>query len=155
MSVKLSLLQLDTYFLKEISYFLKGNLETIPEKITKTIPIKLGIKDITTPLNTENKEWRCELIIESADEGTELYKFKIVMVGFFKVHPNMTSQDAKILAESNCPAVLYSTAREIIATVTRRSPYPATLLPLVTFVKNLDNLEKPKLTKKVATKKVH
>lgn len=76
------------------------------------------------------------------------------MVGFFKTNSALSKSDAQKLAESNCPAVLYSTAREIVATLTRRSPYPAILLPLITFVKFDERLsETPKAKRKMLTKK--
>lgn len=138
MPATISHLQLDTYFLKEISYSLNDNLDSIPEKITVFEPIGLEITDHTNPLDIDPQAWRCELTIESSGEEANknpFYKFKIVMVGFFKVNPNLPSEQARILAETNCPAVLYSTSREVIATITRRSPYPVILLPLVTFIK--------------------
>lgn len=153
MSATLSHLQLNSYFLKEISYSIKDNLDKIPVVENKIEPIGLEIADITTPLDDEHQNWRCELIIQSpnnADSENDFYNFKIVMVGFFTVNPNLPPEQAKILAESNSPAVLYSTSREIIATITRRSPYPAVLLPLVTFVKVG---EKPKQAKKPTKKK--
>jgi preprotein translocase subunit SecB len=138
MPAKISPLQLDTYFLKEVSYSLIDSLEVVPERVTETKPIGLEISDITTPLADNPKAWRCELIVESAnpkEDGNQFYKFKIVLVGFFKTNPDLNDEQARIIAEANCPAVLYSTSREIIATLTRRSPFPATLLPLVTFIK--------------------
>ncbi len=144
MSATISHLQLETYFLKEISYAVKNDLYTIPEKVSEITPVGLEIADLTAPVEESDNAWRCELTIKSSDddEGNPYYNFRIVMVGFFKVHPELPTDYAQALAESNCPAVLYSTSREIIATVTRRSPYPAVLLPLVTFVKVA---EKPKL----------
>lgn len=139
MSATASLLQLDTYYLKELSYFLKDNLETKPDKANEDIEsVGLEISDVTTPYPEVNHKWRCELTIKSADDDKEanpFYTFQIVMVGFFNIDSSLSSETATMLAESNCPAVLYSTSREIIATVTRRSPYPAVLLPLVTFIK--------------------
>jgi len=145
-------LQLETYFLKEISYAVKNDLYTIPEKVSEITPVRLEIADLTAPVDESDNAWRCELTIKSSDddEGNPFYNFRIVMVGFFKVHPELPTDYAQALAESNCPAVLYSTSREIIATVTRRSPYPAVLLPLVTFVKVA---EKPKQVKKPIKKK--
>ncbi|MCW5962233.1 MAG: protein-export chaperone SecB [Pyrinomonadaceae bacterium] len=146
MPATVSHLQLLTYFLKEMHYSVKDGLEQIPEDVESIEPVGLEITDITIPTN-ENSDWRCELTIESADSETEsnpYYNFKIVMVGFFKTHPEMTKEHSKLLAETNCPAVLYSTSREIVATVTRRSPYPAVLLPLVTFVKTAELEKKPK-----------
>lgn len=152
MPATISHLQLETYFLKEISYAVKNDLNTIPEKVTEITPVGLEIADLTTPVDGSDNAWRCELVIKSSgdDEGNPFYNFKIVMVGFFKVYPDLPSDYAQALAESNCPAVLYSTSREIIATVTRRSPYPAVLLPLVTFVKLNEQL---KITKKPTKKK--
>lgn len=144
-----SFLQLDTYFLKEISYTVKNDLNTIPEKVSEIKSVNLEVSDLTTPIEETENAWRCELVIKSSEgktEGNPFYNFKIVMVGFFKVDSALPDETAKALAESNCPAVLYSTSREIIATVTRRSPYPAVLLPLVTFVKNLEQPKKKKRT---------
>ncbi len=152
MSATISHLQLETYFLKEISYAVKNDLYTIPEKVSEITPVGLEIADLTAPVDESDNAWRCELTIKSSDddEGNPFYNFRIVMVGFFKVHPELPTDYAQALAESNCPAVLYSTSREIIATVTRRSPYPAVLLPLVTFVKVAG---KPKQVKKPIKKK--
>lgn len=153
MSATISHLQLETYFLKEISYSVKDGLDMIPERVEVIEPVSLEIADLTTPLDKENNRWRCELTIESSDTETgknPFYNFRIVMVGFFKTNPDMSPEQAKLLAETNSPAVLYSTSREIIATVTRRSPYPAVLLPLVTFVKVG---EIPKKSKKPTKKK--
>lgn len=126
-------LQLDSYFLSELSYGLKDSLEARPQNAGGASTVAVEIADKTTTLNHSSHEWRCELIIQSKPEN-HTYDFRIVMVGFFRVDSKLDEANAKLLAEANCPAVLYSTSREIIATVTRRSPYPATLLPLVTFV---------------------
>ncbi len=153
MSATVSHLQLDTYFLKEISYSVKNDLQNIPEKVGEIKPIGLEVGDLTTPIEETDNAWRCELTINSSNDekdGNPFYNFRIVMVGFFRVHQDLPPEQAQILAETNCPAVLYSTSREIIATVTRRSPYPAILLPLVTFVKNL---EQPKKNRRTTKKK--
>lgn len=155
MPATISHLQLETYFLKEISYSLRNNLDTIPERISEIQPVELEITDLTTPIDESDNAWRCELVIKSSDEekeGNSFYDFRIVMVGFFKVHPGLPADYAQALAESNCPAVLYSTSREIIATVTRRSPYPAVLLPLVTFIKPKEEI--PKQKTKLVRKKI-
>lgn len=148
MSAIISNLQLETYFLKEISYSVKNSLDTIPERIGEIEPVGLEIANLTIPIDKTENSWRCELTIKSSDnekDNNPFYDFRIVMVGFFKTNLDLSPEQAQILAESNCPAVLYSTSREIIATVTRRSPYPAVLLPLVTFVKVA---KEPKPTKK-------
>ena len=131
-----SRLQLNSYYLKEIAYFLKDSLDKLPEKKTDTKTVELEITDLTTPLDQTGYRWRCELTIESSNpEKDHFYDFRIVMVGFFTVDSKVGKEMAQRLAETNGPAVLYSTSREIVATVTRRSPYPSTLLPTVTFIK--------------------
>lgn len=158
MSATLSHLQLETYFLSELSYSLKDNLETPPQKAKTRSTVEVEISDVTTPLGESGHDWRCELTINSKDEDQAFYDFRIVMVGFFKMDLTLNTETAKRLAETNCPAVLYSTSREIIATVTRRSPYPGTLLPLVTFLQLPEEVKPakpaivpPKKTPKKAT----
>jgi preprotein translocase subunit SecB len=156
-----SQLQLKTYFLKQLNYNIKDGLDKIPERIDEIDPIGLEVGDFTTIIDEKENLWRCELVIKSADSKPDkenFYDFNIVMVGFFKVNPELPSDQAEMLAANHCPAVLYSTSREIIATVTRRSPYPAILLPLVMFVKNIDvavDEVKPKTTRKTTKKKTN
>jgi len=133
MSATSSHLQLEGYFLKELEYSINNEMEQFPEKIENLEPPDLEVLDSTRLLDAGSNRWRCEVLIKSKDDYA--YDFKIVMVGFFAINPDLRADTQKLIAESNCPAVLYSAAREIIATVTRRSPYPGTVLPLVTFVK--------------------
>ena len=143
MPATLSSLQLETYFLKELSYFLKDSLDAVPDKKTDAKTVDLDISDLTVPLDAKGYKWRCELTIQAKNsEEKHFYDFKIVMIGFFAVDSKVEPERAKLIAETNAPAVLYSTSREIVATVTRRSPYPATLLPAVTFLQQPDKQKK-------------
>ena len=113
--------------------------------------MELEIADLTTLLDSDGYDWRCELTIKSTNtEKKHFYDFRIVIVGFFTVDRSLKAETAKLIAETNAPAVLYSTSREIVATVTRRSPYPGTLLPAVTFVKEI---VEPKRIKKTTRQK--
>lgn len=146
MSATLSRLQLKNYFLKELSYFLKDSLDKAPGRKTHEKKIELEISDLTTPTGDSGHDWRCELTIKSTNpDKASFYDFRIVIVGFFMIDPTVDLDTAKLIAETNAPAVLYSTSREIVATVTRRSPYPGTLLPAVTFLREP---EEPKKTKR-------
>jgi preprotein translocase subunit SecB len=139
MPASISKLQLNSYFLKELSYFLKDSLEKPPSPKTHEKIIELEITDLTVPLDGSDHGWRCELTIKSTNSEPEhFYEFRIVLVGFFSTDPGLDANFAKMIAETNAPAVLYSTSREIVATVTRRSPYPATLLPAVTFLRPVE-----------------
>lgn len=153
MSATNSRLSLDSYYLTELKYAIKDGLDTNPERVDAVEPVELEVSDSTMLLDAAERTWRCELTVGSAEPGTskdDFYLFKITTVGFFRVDPNMSEEQMTQLAETNCPAVLYSTSREIIATITRRSPYPPLLLPLVTFIKIP---EKPKVKRKLKKKK--
>lgn len=153
MSATTSHLQLEGYFLKELTYSMQDEMKEFPQKRDNLNPVDLAVVDTTQLLDQKTNRWRCELMVESIDN--QAYDFKIVMVGFFTVNPDLDADRAVLLAETNCPAVLYSTAREIIATVTRRSPYPGTLLPLVTFIKPPEKLKgKPKASANAPKKAV-
>lgn len=148
-----SLLQLDSYYLKEISYFLKDSLDEVPSKKTHAKKVDLEILDLTVPVGNSGNKWRCELTIKSSNpEKNHFYDFKIVMIGFFTIDSTLDPEMAKMIAETNGPAILYSTSREIVATVTRRSPYPGTLLPAVTFLRALETPKKAKRAPKKSTK---
>ncbi len=130
-----SKLQLKYYYLKELSYFLKDSLEKEPTRKTHQKTVELEITDLTTPVVDVPGDWRCELTIKSTNpEKDHFYDFRIVLVGFFSIEPGLEPEVGKLIAETNAPAILYSTSREIVGTVTRRSPYPGTLLPAVTFL---------------------
>lgn len=154
MSASKSNLSLDGYYLSELQYRIADGLETIPKRIEVVAPVALEVSDTTTLLDVNDRTWRCELTVsstESVNGENEFYSFKITTVGFFRVDLGLTEEQMFQLAETNCPAVLYSTSREIIATITRRSPYPPLLLPLVTFIKSPIRPKakrKPKTTKK-------
>lgn len=136
MSATSSHLRLEGYFLKELEFSINDEMEQFPEDTGNLKPLDLEVIDITRLLDEETGRWRCELLVKSTDERA--YDFKIVMIGFFSINTELGPDLSKLIAESNCPAVLYSAAREIVATITRRSPYPGTVLPLVTFVKQPD-----------------
>lgn len=154
MPAKSSHLQLKSYYLKEIVYKLKDALEFPHEGKLEAGSVGFEISDITTPINDDPFQWRCELSVSSTDTGdkSSVYEFNIVLVGFFSVQPSLSQEQAQLLAETNSPALLYSTSREIIGTITRRSPYPALLLPSVTFIKDTEEQEPKKKPRKKQTK---
>lgn len=76
------------------------------------------------------------LTIELDDSSGTKYPcvFSISLVGFFEVAKEWPVEQVDILFNANAPALLYSAAREALATVTGRSPFKGILLPSVTFV---------------------
>jgi len=78
----------------------------------------------------------CYLSIELDDPSGTKYpcSFSISLVGFFEIIPEWPTEQVDVLFSANAPALLYSAAREALATVTGRSPFRAILLPSITFV---------------------
>jgi preprotein translocase subunit SecB len=78
----------------------------------------------------------CHLTIELDDPTGTKYPcvFSISLVGFFEVISDWPTEQVDILFTANAPAVLYSAAREALASITGRSPFKGILLPSVTFV---------------------
>lgn len=149
-----SKLQLKYYYLKELSYFLKDSLDKEPTRKTHQKTVELEITDLTAPVVDSPDDWRCELTIKSTNpEKDHFYDFRIVLVGFFTIEAGIEPEIAKLIAETNAPAILYSTSREIVGTVTRRSPYPGTLLPAVTFLQQSAEEKPTKAPAKKTTKK--
>jgi preprotein translocase subunit SecB len=62
------------------------------------------------------------------------YEFKITVVGFFHIDKTWPLSRREELVHFNGLAILYSTAREIIATATSRGPWPQIILPSVNFL---------------------
>lgn len=137
-------LQLRGYFLKSLRFSLNNDLEVMPRGSLSFDELTLNVTANTTPETDDPLSWRSELLIESVDDANLNlpYSFGLVLVGFFVVSESYPTEGVKLLAKTNSPAVLYSAAREILATVTRRGPYVPTLLPSITF------LEVPKEEKK-------
>lgn len=129
-------LQLEAYFLKELSFLIIDRLETAPTRSPKSdnIGIKVGID--AAPRDDDPLKWRCELTVESAEEpeSNPPYSFRITFVGFFRVAKGYPAERVELMARTNAPALLYSAAREALVPITSRGPYPAVVLPSVTFL---------------------
>lgn len=131
-------LRLDRYFLKGLSFKLYEGFDRhrIPDDEI-TIP-NLQVNVVSAIQNPEVElQWRFELSLELLEptEGTKFpYKVEALMVGYFTVDERYPKERAERLVRTNGPAVLYSSARELLASVTGRSPYASLLIPCVTFI---------------------
>lgn len=62
------------------------------------------------------------------------YDFRVVLVGHFRLNANPPAEEmerAMDALRTTAASVLYSAARELIASVTGRGPFPAAILPTV------------------------
>ena len=98
-----------------------------------------SISSFTENVNSLRKypsSWRCELTLDlkPKKDPNSAYIFHLVLVGFFFVLKDYPKDIVEMLARTNSPAILYSTAREMLVTVVRRSPFAPVLIPSVTFL---------------------
>jgi preprotein translocase subunit SecB len=159
-------LRLDRYFLKELSFKLYEGFDRrrIPDDEMTTPNLRVTV--VSAIRNPEHElQWRFELSLEllEPEEGTKFpYKVNALMVGYFTIDERYPKERAERLVRTNGPAVLYSSARELIASVTGRSPYSSLLIPCVTFLqpekaeettKTLPEAEKKQLVGSLETSK--
>lgn len=156
--MQLSSLQLESYFLKEVNFALNEDIKEKPTEIKKSDNLAIEVSVLVDCLNKEARRWRCELTLDlkPKDESDSAYNLHLVLVGFFAVSEKFPEEKVEMLAKSTCPAILYTTAREMVVTVVRRSPYAPVLIPSVNFLENEPKsaeTEKPQPARKKVVRK--
>ncbi|MCD9185440.1 MAG: protein-export chaperone SecB [Pyrinomonadaceae bacterium] len=134
--MQFSSLQLEGYFLKEVSFSLNEEITEKPTELKKSENLGVEVSTSVECIDKRKRRWRCELTLDlkPKDKATEAYTFHLILVGFFFISKDYPKDMVELLAKTNCPAVLYSTAREMLVTVVRRSPFAPVLIPSVTFL---------------------
>jgi preprotein translocase subunit SecB len=133
----MSPLQLDRYFLKGLHFQLKNGYDRGRISPGTFAPPTLEIGVVSAEQDPEQpSKWRFEVSLELPDlpDSDFPYQVETTLVGYFTMSDDCPAEHADRLARVNGPAVLYSCAREIVASVTGRSPYPKLLIPSVTFI---------------------
>ncbi len=126
-------MQVKKYFLAELVFQVKNEIEETETDLASLKTPEIGITANTVEIDSENRKWKCELIIQTKDKENAPYNFRIVLVGFFEINLDYKAEMVEQLAKFNCPSVLYSTAREMLTATIRRSPFPPVMLPSVMF----------------------
>jgi preprotein translocase subunit SecB len=87
--------------------------------------------------NEKNKQrYRLELRVTNGEEEKNNplpYHFDVTLVGFFRLMGMKTTPHIEPAMIRNAAMILYSSARELLASVTGRGPFPAIVLPTVFF----------------------
>lgn len=139
--------QLDGYYISELRF---GVGESLAKRAKYTIGTGLHIQHrdvmVCPPVGinfavefAQNKKdasrFKVRLQVHSDEAGKDdPYTFDIHLVGYFSVEDGMESfPGLDIFVHRNAVMILYSTAREIIASVTSRGPFPALILPTLSF----------------------
>ncbi|HEX8502636.1 MAG TPA: protein-export chaperone SecB [Pyrinomonadaceae bacterium] len=154
-------LQLEGYYIQELGFRIRKGVS-----VAGTHQLRPGLHpQLAEPLDdaaysvhvevklTRNKtnphRWRVRLNLSSAEEDNQNpYEFSTVLVGFFRLTEEYDEEDLQFFIGKNAPTLLFSAAREAIATATGRGPFPALVLPAVVFpsqpdLKLLPSAKKP------------
>lgn len=142
--LRLSPLQLKRYFVKELSYAVKGFFDGRYDPTASFPYPQLSSRVRSIRDESDTRAWRFELTVESNDSRSEEfpYSLRIVLVGEFAVAESYPPEHSDLLARVNGPSLLYSAAREALVTVTGRSGFPAIVLPSVIFLPPEDSAHK-------------
>jgi len=158
MPVQVSLLQLEGYYVQELSFVVRPGLEDQMnlamqgglhvqslQGLFNPDPITINVQAGIAPNSEDPLRWGCIIRVESRNvtEKRFPYDFVAVLVGYFKVHESVPAENIEPMVKINGASLLYSAARELIATATGRGPFPAALLPTIAF--SLDEESKQQL----------
>lgn len=139
--------QIDGYYVKELHCSVRNDVEDSSRLAMRT-GLHIQIPDVmrATPIikidmlaGTHAKklsEFRIQLRMQSAEEDDSPYMFDMTLVGYFSVNIKPVKKGMTILFYRNAVMLLYSAAREILASVTGRGPFPAFVLPTLAFSYN-------------------
>ena len=128
--MKNSPLRLDRHF---VSHF---HLDASPGATHKG-ELRVDVKPTCTPRKKDDPlQWMVNLRVEFATAGKEppAYSGNCEFVGLFTVSDKFPKDKVEQLVRVNGASLLYSAAREMIAGITARGPWPMLTLPSISFV---------------------
>ena len=124
-------LHLEKYF------FTKIHVDACPNSCEKAGKGLFTAKVSCMKHKDAERKWMVQLElkqVQDKNDGCPEYSFHVEVVGFYEVSKNYPEEKAEALVRANGPALLYSAARELIATLTCRGPFAPVNLPTVTFI---------------------
>jgi len=140
-------LQLEGYLVTELSFKAQPNFEyDLENPLTTVQPADLTVEVALAEHQDDRLRRNCDLTVGLTDPtGIKFpYVFRTVFTGFFRISENYPAEQVDLMFATNAPALLYSAARELLATVTGRGPYPSVTLPSVTFLPSLTEVAEQK-----------
>lgn len=142
----LALLQLDNYFVEELSFILSPKLGKVKGKPPKGTSVEFEIR-------RKDKEPRflVSMFIKLSNVGSSgknAYDITLKIHGFFSFKPGVDKETMGRMITFNGLAILYGVARGVVAQMTANGPQGKYILPAVDFVSLIKSrFEKPKKKK--------
>ena len=121
----------------EKSFFTKIHVDACPNGCEEAGKGQFTTKATCMKHKDAERKWMVQLElkqVQDKDDGCPEYSFHVEMVGFYEVSAEFPAEKSEQLVRVNGPALLYSAARELIATLTCRGPFAPVNLPTVTFI---------------------
>lgn len=156
-SLQLSALQLEGYYVTELTYkvrpstgepqfHMQGSIGVQHIGLYQADPLTIDVQAAATQHPQDLNRWQNVLTISSQNppERKYPYDFQITLVGYFTVSEQVPAERREGFVKVNGASILYSAARELLATVTGRGPLPSVVLPTVVFVIPPEQKQLPK-----------
>lgn len=129
----LSDIQLDFYYVESLRWKLEPEYEPGTETSISLDDLQWNIERMDSSEDGREAAYRLTLCLPAV-EARYPYSFEIVIVGSFKLSALVPQDRVAPVLDGNAPALLYSMAREVLATSLGRGPFRALLLPSVHFM---------------------
>ena len=127
-------LQLENYFFKRL--LVDAQLPDGEDE-----PQFEGSPSVTTEIELfphveDENRYQLRLFIErdEAEPGPGTYDIELEVYGFFSVSPDWAEEERESIVRVTGASILYGAAREHLLAVTSRGPWPALMLPTISFV---------------------
>lgn len=133
--MKLAPLQLERYFLTDLTC--QANPQFKADKEIKFQEKDLEVAAAVSPIKDKPQQWQVSLNIklQPAPDANSPYSFCLNLVGVICwVGPEQPEDKLEAILRTNGPSMLYGVAREMARDLTARGPFPALVLPSVSFI---------------------
>ncbi len=142
--MKLAPLQLERYFVTELNC--QASAQYKADQETKFQEKDLEVKAALGAIKDSPGHWQVTLNVklQPAAESNSPYSFCIGLVGIVAwIGPKMPEDKVEVMLRTNGPSMLYGVAREMGRDLTARGPFPALMLPSVSFLADALAAAKP------------
>ena len=133
--MKLAPLQLERYFITELNC--QASAQYKADKETKFREKDLEVSASVSAIKDRPGHWQVSLNVklQPAAEVNSPYSFCLNLVGIVAwVGPKLPEDKVEVMIRTNGPSMLYGVAREVGRDLTARGPFPALMLPSVSFL---------------------